>query len=281
MSLQNPFFLKESIFSNRFKQVLNSSYNEFVEEFFYDWICFALKGEFETTIAYPKILHNLKSGKYNSIIKNLNPDNKQRLYQYFDNMIVDEQNHTNFIDKLLLDTYNKSVSKKTLNLIAHDTKKLIENSNLISLLIRYYVGECYLWTGFYLIYRQTENPEIKKLFHKLVVDESHHNNNIYKFFKLIKNNIDLDSTEFIKNTSNLKYFGISYTVKKLGLSNTNTKKDKWWNELVYNYEWQHNFNEIFLKKCFQLYEVLYPETTFKDFFESINKNELDWIPYRS
>jgi hypothetical protein len=48
--------------------------------------------------------------------------------------------------------------------------------------------------------------------------------------------------------------------------------------LVYNHSWHHEFNKIFLKKCFQLYKLFYSEMTFDEFFTMINKNELDWLP---
>jgi hypothetical protein len=278
MSPKNPFCLTQSIFSDRCKKFLNVSYDSFVEEFFYDWICFAQTGEFETTIAYPEILHNIKTGKYNDIIKNLDTNSKLVLYQYFDRMIIDENNHSDFINSFVHSIYNKTIPVETLHLIERDTKQLIATATLDSLLTRYYIGECYLWTGFYLIYKQTDNSDIKKLFHKLLVDESHHNNNIYKFFKKIKHNIRLDNIEFINNTSNLKYFGHPFVVKKLGLFSDNSKKAKWWNELVYNHSWHHEFNKIFLKKCFQLYKLFYSEMTFDEFFTMINKNELDWLP---
>lgn len=281
MSLTNPFYLTKSIFSKKFEKILGPAYDQFVEEFYCRWLYDMQIGEFETTIVYPMILDNLKTEKYNNILKNISNSDKLLIYQYFIKMIIDENNHTNLVDNLLSDIYNTKISAETTARIVQDAQTLVDSTNLVSLLIKYYVGECYLWTGFYLFYKQTNNAEIKKIFHTLVVDESHHNNNIYKFFKLIRNDIKFNNDEFISKVHNFKHLGFSFVTEKCKLPNTNTKKDRWWNELIYNHHWHHNFNKIFLKKCFQLYELFNPEVTFEDFFALMNKNELDWLPFKS
>jgi len=275
--MSNPLFLQNSIFSNKFKKSIGSKYNEFADDFFCNWVYHIYLSEQETTIAYPEILDNIKKGTYQKFLANIGSKENLAIHQYFEKMIEDENDHAIIFNQLLHNNFNIIVTENEIQKLIDNVDYKFATSDLIKLLIDYYIGECYAWTGFYFIYKQTTDPDVKKLFHRLVVDETHHNNNIYKFLKIIKNNANFNNEFFVSNTKRLRFFGLQFVKDRLNLPDTNTKKDQWWNNLIYNYQWHWDFNRIFLKKCYQLYQLFNPEVTFEDFFNLINKNELDWL----
>ncbi len=144
MIIHNPLHLKNEIFSDKFKNSLKNKYTEFLNEFFYHWAYFVYAGEYETTIIYPSILKNLQNGVYDSIVEHLSKDEKDKVYSYFNDMITDENQHKDLFDSLLIDTFNKKLTEYELKTIESNATNFLNESALINLLIRYYVGECYL-----------------------------------------------------------------------------------------------------------------------------------------
>lgn len=275
MSNDCIFNFHEPIFSNLLEQSLQQKYENFSFDFLSDWIYSTYLGEYETTIAYPKILDNFQTNFYNQQIC-LNEEERCQVAKYLNRMIEDENEHTFLLQQFLKQNFNKDVAYNTIEEIEKNTITLVDNTNLSDLLVRYYVGECYLWTSFYLIYRNIENIKLKNLFHQLVVDESHHNNNIYKIYKKLKNQIKFDQDHYLTEVTNLRYFGLKFVKNQFNLGDENSKKSQWWLKLIYNHQWQQKFNLIFLKKTYKLYELFYSDSNFDNYTKIINKNESSW-----
>jgi len=275
MSNNCIFNFHEPIFSNLLEQSLQQKYENFSFDFLSDWIYSTYLGEYETTIAYPKILDHFQTNFYNQQIC-LNEEERCQIAKYLNRMIEDENEHTLLLQQFLKQNFNKDVAYNTIEEIEKNTITLVDNTNLSDLLVRYYVGECYLWTSFYLIYRNIENIKLKNLFHQLVVDESHHNNNIYKIYKKLKNQIRFDQDNYLTEVTNLRYFGLKFVKNQFNLGDENSKKSQWWLKLIYSHQWQQRFNLIFLKKTYKLYELFYSDSNFDDYTKIINKNESSW-----
>jgi rubrerythrin len=259
--------LNPLIFSNNLKKILPQKHSNFVEEFFYEWLYNTYLGEFETTIAYPKLLAQFKNNQHMVL-----PDSDLHdICGYFDKMIEDETEHAALLEKLIDQYFNKSIKLEDLQKVRTETLSKLDTSELTNSLTYYYVGECCLWTGFYLMYKNCKDDKIAKIFHHLLVDESHHHNNIFKIYKKIKHNTKLDIFYFINEVRHLKYFGFHYVKKVFEFGDSINEKNTVQLRLIYNQEWQKKFDSIFLKKTYKLYELFNPESNFNNYCQMVNE----------
>ena len=273
----DPFDIRQEIFSDRFKNSSMVVYDEFLFDFYYKWLLNTYYNEIEATIAYPVILNNIKNNKYDQCTSSLTAEQLTTICGYFKKMVGQEIEHADHFLQLLNAVYGEEVVSKsindrslTVNTIAFRSRA--ESSNLIELMIRYYTGECYLWCTFYQVYRRTHALDRKRLFKKLLVEESQHNNSIYKFIKQIKNNVNLHPEYFVKVCRDQRYFGLDFVQSYFKLPDTNTTKDKVMLQLVYDSPWNKEFNALVIKKYYQLFELLYPHISIEEFTKMVNQD---------
>jgi len=260
------------IFSDRAIKSLGNKYYQFENEFISNWLYNTYLGEYETTLAYPKLRSNFEQNYYQNF--NLTIESKKIISQYFDRMIHDETVHAQLLLNLIKSNFNINVLQHDIIKTEKQTFDRLRDNNLTQLLTKYYVGECYLWTGFYLTYKNCQDAETAKIFHRLVVDESHHNNNILKIYKKLQTSICFDNNNFLSEVKDLRYFELWYVKKFLNLPEETSKKSQWWLKLIYEHEWQQKFNLIFLKKTFKLYELFNPDSDLDNYCKIINKDVL-------
>ncbi|CAB4133504.1 Rubrerythrin [uncultured Caudovirales phage] len=270
--LSDPFDLRQDIFSPQFKKL--NSYNDFLKEFYLEFLVWAYNGEVQTTIAYPLILENIRKNNYKHYFDGISEEETITLSNYFVDMVKEEQEHSLHFFNILKNMYGEELiqvksdsPEKKLNLA-----ESIEHNDFIKLLITYYTGECYLWTIFYKIYKQTHNENIRKVFKKLLVEEAQHNNKIYKLLKKISKNVQIDKTYFAEVCKSDRYFGLDFVKKKFVLADNNDKKTEKTLKLLYNNDWSRDFTTILTKKWYQLFEVLYPTISLEEFTKLIYQN---------
>ena len=270
--LSDPFDLRQDIFSLQFKKL--NSYNDFLKEFYLEWLLWAYNGEVQTTIAYPIILDNIRNNTYKNYFSGISEEETISLSNYFVEMVQEEHEHSLHFYNILKKMYGEQLiqEKSDSEEQKQSVAKSIKDTNFIKLLITYYIGECYLWTTFYRVYKQTYNENIRKVFKKLLVEEAKHNNKIYKLLKKISKNVEIDSTYFIETCRGDRYFGLDFVKKKFSLADSNDKKTEKTLELLYNNPWNQEFTTILAKKWYQLFEVLYPDISLKDFTKLIYQN---------
>jgi rubrerythrin len=260
------------IFSNRAIKSLGQKYDQFENEFICNWLYNTYLGEYETTLVYPALRNNFEQNYYHDL--NLTHESQNLICQYFDRMIHDEEVHAKMLLDFLKNNFNKDVSQHDLNSTKIQAQDRLKNCDLTQLLTRYYVGECYLWTGFYLIYKNCQNQQTAKMFHRLVVDESHHNNNIFKIYQKLNNSIKLEDDNYVDQVTELRYFGLGFIKNFFELNDDTSKKSKWFLNLIYDHDWQRQFNLIFLKKTFKLYSLFNPKSDLDSYCRIINKHVL-------
>ena len=253
---KNPFDLNVDIVPERF-----------VRNFYNEYLLFCYTSEYETTIIYPAVLNNLKNKRYEKYIGSLSQSEREQIYQYFEKMINDETEHTDHFS-IILNKMNPQYID--LDLLKHESQLMVENTDLVKLLSTIYVGECYLWVSFFQIYKTTTNTNKKYIFKKLLVEESQHNNNILKFLKKIKSTITLTKDEYINDVKKNRLMNLLHIQKEFKIPNANSVAFKKVLQLVYNNPWHNKFNDLMIKKTYQLCAVLFPETTFEEFKAAVN-----------
>jgi rubrerythrin len=277
----NPFDLSKSIFSNNLETLTKHLEFDFVKEFYNSYVMHCYDAEFTATTVYPMILQRLQTNQYNDYLMKLNDNEKDQIFQYFIKMIQDETEHAtcfyDIIKKINYDLAAHTINKQRLQAIESYDRHSVETTDLIRLLILYYLGECYLWSSFYLIYKQTSNEKKKQLFKKLLVEESQHNNNILKFVKKIQHNINLPNQYFLDTVKDLRLFGLPFTRQVFKLNADDSIANKKIIQLVYNTEWHKQFNQLYLKKTYKLNQVLNPDMSFNEFQSTINHTESAWL----
>ena len=255
------------IFSQNLKNHLQQKYNSFENGIICDWLYTTYLGEYESTIAYPKILHSFQ---FDQTI-NLSNLDRNRICKYLTQMIDDETDHTQILFRVLSEKFNLELNQDDLVGIQNKTSDLFNQFELPTLLLYYYIGECNLWTGFFLMHKNSKDVKISKIFHRLLVDESHHHNNIFKIFQKLGNSISFNNDYFLDEVRFFRYFGLAYVKNFFNLNNVTSQQTNWWLKLIYNHEWQQNFNLIFLKKTYRLYELFNKNSNFDNYQQIVNK----------
>jgi len=125
-----------------------------------------------------------------------------------------------------------------------------------------------------LLYKTCQNQQTAKMFHRLLVDESHHNNNIFKIYQKLHGSIKIEQDNYINQVTELRYFGLGFVKNFFALDNGTSKKSKWFLDLIYDHGWHQQFNLIFLKKTFKLYALFYPNSDFDNYYQLINNQVL-------
>jgi len=253
---KNPFDLDTDIVPDRF-----------IQGFYNSYLLYCYTGEYQTTIMYPTILTNLKTKKYEQYIGSFNQEEREQLYQYFNKMIQDETEHT---DHFLIMLNKINPQYIDLDLLKHESQSYVENTDLVKLLSFIYVGECYLWVSFFQIYKTSISTNKKCIFKKLLVEESQHNNNILKFLKKIKPMITLSKDEYIDVVKENRLMNLLYIQQQFKISDANSAAFKKVVQFVYNNAWHDKFNELLVKKTYQLSAVLFPEMSFEEFKVAVN-----------
>ena len=254
---KNPFDLDTDIVPDRFIQ---GFYNEYLLHCYSD--------EYFTTILYPAILNNLKTKQYEQYIGSFNQQEREQLYQYFDKMIQDETEHT---DQFLIMLNKINPQDVDLNWLKQKSQSMIENTDLVKLLSKVYVRECYVWVSFFQIYKTSTSDDKKRIFKKLLVEESQHNNNILKFLKKIKQTtVALTKDEYIDFVKEDRLMNLLYIQHECKIPDANSAAFKKVVQFVYNNAWHDKFNELLIKKTYQLSAVLFPEITFEEFKSAVN-----------
>jgi hypothetical protein len=191
-------------------------------------------------------------------------------------MISDETEHAQLLIDFLKNKFNRDVLPHDLVRTEKRTLDSLRDYSLTQLLSKYYIGECCIWTGLYLTYKNCLDNQTTNILHRLVVDESHHYNNIFKMYqKLFKSNsIELDNNRYISYVTELRYFGLGSVKGFFKLNNETSRHSKSVLNLIYNHDWQSQFNLIFLKKTFKLYSMFNPECDWESYRSIINKDVL-------
>ena len=269
----NPYDLKEDIFSPKLKTVI-PDYDQFLENFYREWLLWIFDGEFEGKIVYPRIIDKIENGEYANYLSNLSVDEKTFMVDSLSKISKDEVEHAeyflNFIKTIYGDSVTEAISSDiVLDLARTSALQKVENMDLIELLFLYYIGECHLWVCFYQIYKETTDPNKRSIFKKILGEESRHIDSHFKIIKKIKNKITTDSSCYIHWCRNLRYFGLQFVEREF--NNVDSIKEQYIRKLIYNSHWHKEFNQILIKKCYQLFEILYPDISIDEFTIIVNQ----------
>jgi hypothetical protein len=276
----DPFFIKKDIFSKKAKRLLPSGYDKFIEKFYRNWLLWTFNGELESTIVYPGIIDGIKNKKYEKYFSDFSIDDRNFIIDNFNKIFEDEAAHTehflNLLKTIYGDSIAESISDNSLKLASIAAEHKVDNGDFVELLFFYYIGECYLWSCFYQIYKKTTDPDLCKIFKKILVEEAQHNNHHYKLMKKIKDKIKIDLSLIIDTCRDYRHFGLEFVKREFIIADANTKKDHYILELIYNSQFHREFNQLAIKKYYQLIKILYPDLSIDEFTAMVNHNDGTW-----
>jgi rubrerythrin len=275
-SVSDPFDFQKEIISDKFKKF--SAYDDFAKDLYLEWIYFTYAGEVEATITYPIIHDIIKNKKYTNYFDGISEKEIEKMCEYFDGMIKEENAHAVYFYNLLNNIYGDEVSEKIKIANSSEVRDYFINftqtEDFVKILTQYYIGECYLFAVFYSIFTQSHNENTKQIFKPIMVDEVNHINNFKKILKNIKKNITLDKSDFIQSCKYLRYIGFDFVSKKFGLNHLhNDKKTKKVLNLIYDNDWHKEFAIFLTKQWYALFSILYPNITIKEFHEMIYSDD--------
>jgi rubrerythrin len=257
--------LERDIFSTQFKK--SNLYNTFYQE----WIMSAYTAELDATTMYPVIQDRIKNKIYD--LSQFSAEENQEILNYLSNMHTDEAEHADYFKSILESIHGKSLKLPSVD----DLPKTHWDHSMERTLMYYYIGECHLWVSFYKMYLDTTNPIEKKSIKQLLVDESQHNNNIYKILKKIKGSIHTDINWFIDQVLPYRYFGFINIRPKFSLYDLDSKKNQKMLQFIYDTKWQHHFNQLFVKKLYKAVTVLYPTISREQFINMVYGQDGSWV----
>lgn len=257
------------MFTDKFKTAMNSKFEQFASDFFTAYMSDTYISEYFATLAYPILHQRIQNGYYFDTLGQLEEKEVNDVDKYFSKLIEDETIHCAML-KDLLSRYGINISTNDIAQTDEYSKTELDTKDLFRSLALFYIGECSLWTGFYIIYRETQDQNLKEIFHRFLIDETQHNYAIRKIFRIIKNRIPFDSNYYNSIVARKKYFGLEAAWRKLNLHGAKTKKDIWWEQILFNSDLQQDFNERFLKKCYQGLVIFDPTINMADYKKLIN-----------
>jgi rubrerythrin len=115
-----------------------------------------------------------------------------------------------------------------------------------------------------------------KVFKKILVEEAQHNNHHYKLMKKIKDKIEIDLSLIVDTCRDYRHFGLEFVKREFAIADANTKKDHYILDLIYNSQFHREFNQLAIKKYYQLIKILYPAISLDDFTVMVNHNDGPW-----
>ena len=267
----NPFCLKNSIFSEELKHTLKSKFDTFAGNFFTSYLSGTYTSEYFATLAYPLLYQRIQSGYYSDTLGTLTEKESNDVGKYFSRLIEDETIHCSML-RNLLGRYQIEISDDTIRGIEEYSQCELDTKDLFRSLALFYIGECCLWVGFYVIFKETEDPDLKEIFHRFLIDETQHNYGIRQIFKIIKNRVKFDADYYNEIASMKRYFGLESVRAMLKLPGTGTKQDKFWEQIIFDSKLQQEFNERFVKKCYQGISIFDPELDYESYKKSVNSS---------
>ena len=271
----NPFDINQDPFCNFKPHSFKHSFAIDLYRHHWEWVW---EGELRTSLVYAEIAKNIRAGLYQTYLDDLSAQDIDIFCNYFEQSVAEEMVHHYDIQSLLEKIYGaESIAaldtKENKDRIKKEIINDVVSADLVSILIEYYVGECYHWCVFYNFYNQTTNAIKKDILHKFMTEEAEHHNNIYQLIKKIVNKINTPAEQIIGMTRLRKYFGFDYVTTRHNVNDVELlPRDQVWLALFCNNTWQRNFNDQVLKKIYRMYDLLHPGITLDQFKDMINHN---------
>ena len=269
---KNPFDTTANIFPNiRGSQSDKLLYNLFFQHWKWVW-----EGELRAALVYKKILENIKLGKYNHYLEELDSTDLDAFCKYFAVAVQEEFEHKKEIEFLLEKIYGQDIVQTLANndnieRIKSEIEEELIDADLVSILLHYFIGECYHWCVFYSFYRQTTQPDKKEILHKFMVEEAGHHNNIYQLLQKIVTKIKADHNEILQSIRKRRYFAYDWIENTYKISATESlPRDQVGIKLFFNSSWQQDFNHDVLRKIYRVYDLLWPGKTLVEFKNLVN-----------
>lgn len=268
MSLLDPFSLATPMFTEKFKKTMSLKFDKFLNDFYTDYLSNTYVSEYFATIAYKLFQERFQNGFYSQYTQKLTDKELHDIDTYFSKLIADENKHLTMLENLLA-RYQISIPTQALEQTLVYANEELDVEDLFKSLSLFYIGECNLWTGFYTIYTQTQDSEVKKIFYEFLLDETRHNHYIRKIFKILKKKIIFDFEYYNKIVAKKKYFGLDSIRINLGLQGIGSKQDLWWENIIFDSKIHQDFFERFVAKCYKLILVFDPSIEFENYKQTI------------
>lgn len=267
---KNPFDTTVNIFPN----MRGSHGDKFLYDLFLQHWKWVWEAELHTALIYQGILDNIKIGKYDHYLNDLSTADLDLFCDYFTLAVQEEFDHKLEMEVFLEKVYPGIVKTLDTEENTNKTKSEVElelKNDLISILLRYFFGECYHWCVFYSFYKQTTQQNKKDIIHKFMVEEANHHNNMFKLLQKIANKINIDHDSTVDSIRARRYFAYEWIENNYNISTSESlPRDRVGIKLFFNSPWQQDFNHEVLRKIYRVYDLLWPGKTLEEFKELVN-----------
>lgn len=285
--IDNPFELENGLFPNLRNHFPSKMVDLLEKRIYHSWIDAGFIGESTVCVFYDIITNRLLKDRYNGYFDHLTQDELNQISEEFADVIEDEIRHREIFLRIIkktgissghditdVDHNNPNFKLRVERNVQSDL--YIEDSNTACLLghvCPMLIGETYLLASFNMFYQMSTNPNKQQIFKSLLQDESRHVNhfkNLLKTASINKDDADRLKQEIINNiydSSNFQALDLASFVQDT--IKLQEKIDIVFQE-VYNNPFHQHFRELFLRKVYQFYSVIYPETTEEEFNAIMN-----------
>lgn len=283
----NPFDIENGLFPALTKIIPTETVQHFESELLKTWLAFGFKGETLVSVVYDKISNELY--KTSGYFDHLSEDDIKQLQANFASVIDDEIRHRDMFIKIMdrfengsveydaehYDPYNTNFKDYVYDYMDSGVLGVKEvDPNLLDILSVIIPGENYLLATFNFFYKSTSNPKKQEIFKSFLQDEARH---IAHFMNLVKQaqipqeHKDRAKHRILQHIFDNSNFELIKLVQYLKESEDNTQKQDVILNLVYKDERHKHFKEAYLKKCYQFYNILYPEISEEQFKNQLNQ----------
>lgn len=257
------------IFSEKFKIAVKNKFDSIKNNLWQDYLKEAYLIEYHSTLVYPILHQRFQENFYDNLV--LSAEDKKYINNFFYKLIEDENNHTSSF-KEINTLFQVNINDKEINQINQINKEILLNYTPFQVIISFYIGECYYGTTFLKLYQTITDKKLKAFFRDTLKDEAKHINFFRKIITKIFTSDQFDYDFFINQIKQHRYFSINFFHKELNLSELTYKKNIFWEPIIFDNEWQRDFNEKFLRKIYVVLKSFNQDISFENFQNIINKS---------
>jgi rubrerythrin len=292
--MDNPFELENGLFPNLRNHFPSKMVDLFEKRIYNSWLDFGFIGESTVCVFYDIITEKLLQDRYHGYFDHLNKDELNQISVDFADVIEDEVRHREIFLKIIEKT--GMPTRHDINRANHtnldfkaDIKEVVQTdlygdgtrpASLLGHVVPMLIGETYLLATFNMFYNMSPNKSKKQIFKSLLQDESRHTNhfrNLLKQASINPHDAEAYRDDIHANIFELSNFGLLELVRFVTeIIKSRDKMNAIFTE-VYKDKFHEDFRELFLRKIYQFYSVIYPNTTEAEFYNTLNSMEFSSI----
>lgn len=279
-SADNPFDIQQPLFPNLSNYLQPKLISYIEKQVFKTWVDTGFVGESTGVVFYDIIAKRMLLDRYSGDLGHLPAEQVDKINNSFDIVIKDEARHSkiflgilqkmNFTSRYNIDyiTGDRGFAEHVTDKVSNGLYSTKNNqASLLNHVCPMIIGEAYLFSCYSLFYKLSTNENKKLIFRSLMQDESNHLNHFIKlieYARVPRENIDEIRQELHINIFDHSAFEIREIVPLLNtLVKDPEKRAEIYNN-IYQSEHHQAFQDLYYRKIYQFYNILYPEVSEDD-----------------